>query len=443
MKKLIAIVLCMLFSLVFLAGCGTTAPTPSTSTPASTSAPTASTDSAPGKSGEPVEITLQYIGGTVANVDKVINDAIAEFQKENANVTVKPIYVDWGNAHSQFMNSVMAGKAPDIGMLAGTWAAEFVPTGALVDISQYVSKEVIDSFIPSGFDAMTDPNGVKYGLPFDGCTWSVFYRKDLLQQAGIDKVPETWDEILAAGPKLKAIEKYTLAVSAAGWEPDDHFLPIMKQAGASVAELKDGKWVSKMNTPEALKAAQFYYDLTNKYGYMPKSITGMDWEAVKNSFVAGDTAMMVNGMWVINAIKTSNPELEGKWATGNALAGPGGTAALSYPNTLHITAQSKHKEEAGKFLDLFYSKGYYDQYCIQSGVFAFTKEFENSDYAKDPYIAPFVKAANFGMNRPVAPKYEEFRQLYFNPGIQSLISGDMTPDKFVKEMDAMFNKLHQ
>ena len=439
MKKITSIILCLLLTVSLFAGCGTAAPTPSAST-APSAAPSES--AAPAPSAEPVEISFQYIGGTVPNVDGVINDAIAAFTKENPNITVKPIYVDWGNAHSQFMNSVMAGQAPDISMLAGTWAAEFVPTGALADISKYVSKDVIDSFIPSGFDAMTDANGVKYGLPFDGCTWSVFYRKDILEQAGITKVPETWDEIMAAGEKLKAIGKSTIEFAAAGWEPDDHFLPIMAQAGAKVAELKDGKWVSTMNSPEMLTAAKFYYDLANTKGYMPKAVTGMDWEGVKNSFAAGDTAMMVNGMWVINALKTGNPELDGKWATGNALTGPGGTAALSYPNTLHITTQSQHKEEAGKFLDFFYSKGYYDQYCIQCGVFAFTKDFENSDYAKDPYLAPFVQAAKFGINRPVAPKYEEFRQLYFCPGIQSLISGDLTPEQFVQQMDAMFNKLN-
>ncbi|MCJ7559231.1 hypothetical protein MUO79_01265 [Candidatus Bathyarchaeota archaeon] len=44
------------------------------------------------------EITFQYIGGTVPNVDGVINEAIDKFQQENPGITVKTIYVDWGNS---------------------------------------------------------------------------------------------------------------------------------------------------------------------------------------------------------------------------------------------------------------------------------------------------------------------------------------------------------
>jgi multiple sugar transport system substrate-binding protein len=389
------------------------------------------------------EITFQYIGGTVPNVDGVINEAIDKFQQENPGITVKTIYVDWGNAHSQFMNSIMAGMAPDIGMLAGTWAVEFVETGALADIEKYVSKGLIDSFIPSGFSAMTGTDGKKYGLPWDGCTWGLFYRTDLFEKAGLTQPPKTWEELVEFGKKLTNEKTSGLVFPAAGWEPDDYFLPFLWQAGANVCEFKDGKWVGTFDKPEAKVAVQYYYDLVNKHKITPKTITGMDWEACKNTFVAGDAAMMVNGMWVIGAIKGSNPELDGKWATAMMPAGPGGIAALSYPNTMHITQQSKNKEAAGKFLDFFYSKGYYDKFCIQSGVFAFTKDFAKSDYAQDKLLKPFVELAQYGKNRPSAPKYEQFRQLFFNAAIQKLIANNITPDDFCEQMNKAFNDVHK
>lgn len=78
---------------------------------------------------EPVKLYFQYIGGTVPAQDAVINDAIAAFNAENPNITVEPIYIDWGNGHSQFYNSVMANSAPDIAMLGGTWCVEFIDMG--------------------------------------------------------------------------------------------------------------------------------------------------------------------------------------------------------------------------------------------------------------------------------------------------------------------------
>jgi len=392
---------------------------------------------------EEVEISFQYIGGTVPNVDGIINDAIAAFEDLNPNVTVKTIYVDWGNAHSQFMNSVAAGMAPDIGMLAGTWAVEFVESGALADISPYVSQEVLDTFIPSGFAAMTDAEGNIYGIPWDGCSWGLFYRTDLFEKAGLKAPPQSWEELVEYGQLLSDGTTSGLMMSALGWEPDDNFLPFLWQAGANVCKLEDGKWIGTFDTPEAKEAVQFYYDLVNKYGIMPQTITGMDWEAVMNSFIAGDTAMMVNGMWVIGMILNNHPELDGKWATALNPAGPGGIAALSYPNTMHISQQCKNKEVAGQFLDFFYSEGYYDEYCIQCGVFPFTKDFVNSDYAQDEFLKPFIELASYGKNRPASSKYEEFRQLFFNPGIQSLIADEITVDDFCEQMNEAFNLLHQ
>ena len=49
----------------------------------------------------------------------------------------------------------MTGTAPDITMLGGTWCVEFMEMDAFAPIEDYVSQELIDTFIPSGFDIMT------------------------------------------------------------------------------------------------------------------------------------------------------------------------------------------------------------------------------------------------------------------------------------------------
>ncbi len=391
-------------------------------------------------SDEQIKLKFQYIGGTVPAQDKVINDAIAAFEDANPNIKVEPIYIDWGNGHSQFYNSVMAGTAPDMTMLGGTWCVEFLEMGTFAPIADYVPQDLIDKFIPAGFDIMKDADGTIYGLPWDGCTWGLVYRKDLFDQAGIDKVPETWDELLEAGKKMKAIDKYLFTVSCSGFEVDDYYLPFLWQAGGEVCERdENGKWVSKMDTPESLAAAEFYVKLVQE-GYMPKEITGMDTESVLNSFTAGDTAMMVTGMWNIANLKGMS-EMDGKWATARGWAGPGGNAVLSYPNTVHITEASQNKEAAGKFLQFFYDKGYYDDYCITSGVFSFTKDFVNSEYAQDEMLAPFIADAEYGRNRPAYSKYEEFRSMHFNPGVQAMVAGDITPEDFCKQMAEAFESL--
>lgn len=425
MKKFLSLALILAMSVTLFAGCGSNGG--------------GQGDEGDG-TGEPVNLTFQYIGGTVPAQDQVITDSIEAFEEANPGVTIETIYIDWANGHSQFYNSVMTGTAPDITMLGGTWCVEFMEMDAFAPIEDYVSQELIDTFIPSGFDIMTGADGTIYGLPWDGCTWGVIYRKDLFEQAGVEKVPETWDELLDAGEKLKAIDKYLLTVSCSGSEVDDYYLPFLWQAGGTVCEREEnGEWVGKMNSPESLEAAKFYVDLVNQ-GYMPKEITGLDAEAALNSFTAGDTAMIVTGMWNIANLKGME-EMDGKWATAQMWEGPGGKAVLSYPNTVHITADSENKEMAGKFLEFFYNEGYYDEYTETSGVFSFTKDFKNSEYAQDEMLAPFIADAEYGKNRPAYSKYEEFRTMYLNPGVQAMVAGDITPEEFCEQMEAQFNSL--
>ena len=288
MKKITALFLTLALSLGLLAGCSG-----ATSSSAAPGADASTAGASSAAAGEPVTLTFQYIGGTVPAQDAVINNAIAAFTEANPNIKVEPIYIDWGNGHSQFMNAVMAGTAPDIAMLGGTWCVEFMENGSLAPVADYVSPELMDTFIPAGFDVMTGADGQIYGLPWDGCTWDVIYRTDLFEEAGIDAVPTTWDEVLQAGEKMKAIGKTLLTVSCSGYEVDDYYLPFLWQAGGNVCERdENGNWVSTMNTEESLAAAKFYCELVEK-GYMPAEITGMDFESVLNSFTAGETAMMV------------------------------------------------------------------------------------------------------------------------------------------------------
>lgn len=451
MKKVLKLllVLALSLSMVFFVGCAGNGDDPA---PAETEAPDEAPEAAEeapepeddpvvDADVEPVHLTFQYIGGTVPAQDGVIEEAIAAFEARYPHITVTTIHVNWGDGHSQFMNSVMAGTAPDIAMLGGTWCVWFMENDFLRPIANYVSQELIDIFIPAGFDIMTR-DGVKYGLPWDGCTWGVIYRTDLFEEAGLDGVPTDWDELREAGQiMLDELGIPLLTVSAWGYEVDDYYLPFLWQAGGEVCVVdENGQWVSAMNTPEALMAAEFYMELIDS-GFMPREITGMDFEAVLNSFVAGDTAMMVAGMWNIGTLQGMS-EMDGLWATAQMWGGPGGRAVLSYPNTVHITTQSEHPVEAGMFLEFFYNEGFYDQFTIVSGVFSFTLDFPYTEYAQDPMLRPFIADGEFGRNRPATSLYEEFRIMHFNPGVQAMIEGTITPEEFSVMMEEAFNNLH-
>lgn len=396
---------------------------------------------------EAVEITFQHIGGTVPQQEEVLEKMAVEFEgKTGVKVTV--VNVGWGEAYSLFQRQVVAGEAPDLVMLQGPWANEYMNLGALAPVDDYVSEEVLNNFIETGFAPVSGDDGKLYGIPWDGSIWGFFYRKDLFEEAGLDpeQPPKNWDELLEYAEKLTDDGQYGLVFPATGWEPDDYFLPFMWQAGNEVVEFEGETWKSVIADESGLEAAQYVYDLVNKHKVVPKSITGMDWEAVANQFISGKAAMMFNGMWATGSLE-GNQEIEGKWATALSPEGPTGVkAVLGYPNTLHITEQSAHKEEVGQFIDFIFSgerPNLFEEYMIATGVVGWTKDFSELPYAQTEVIKPFVEQIEFAKNRPIVPNYEEFRQSYFNPGIQDLIMGELNPEEFVEEMDKAFNELQK
>jgi multiple sugar transport system substrate-binding protein len=178
---------------------------------------------------------------------------------------------------------------------------------------------------------------------------------------------------------------------------------------------------------------------------MPADVVGKTWEDVKNDFVFGKAAMIYDGGWTAGVIQDTAKEIEGKWATALNPAGPNGTiAAMGYPNTLMVTAQSKHPAEAYKFLEYLQtgSPSPADTYCLAHASFNWTKDYAESEFAKLPLIAPLAEAMKYSFNRPFAPDYEKFRGGYFNPGLQALLKGEITPEEAAKMFDEAFNKIH-
>ena len=449
MKNCLCLFFCVVLILCLVAACGTPSPEPAPAqpnapAPAEPDAPAAE-PAAPAPAGtDPVSISFQYIGGTVPAVDEVIAETIAFFEAANPHITVSPIFVNWGNAHSQFVNSVMAGMAPDVSQLAGTWCLEFIDKGAFAPIADYVDAAIIDTWLPSSYEIMIGADGLLYGSPLDGCSWGFFYRTDLFEEAGINGPPTTWDEFLDYGKQLSGGGKYGVTMALAGWEASQYYLPYVWQTGAQIYNESGGEFTPNFDDPNVMMGTKFFYDLFNTHRIASQDVTGLDWEGSMKVFAEGDAAMMFNGMWVVNTLRSGYPEIDGKWATALNPVGPNGVVTgLSYPNTLHITSQSQHKDVAGQFLNTFYGEGFYERFCMESGVFATTKDFINLDYSSDPLLKPFIELSTLNAhNFPAAPKYQEFRDIYFEAGIQALALNMVSPEEFAKQMSDGFSTFH-
>ncbi|MFD4661435.1 ABC transporter substrate-binding protein [Kitasatospora sp. NPDC058444] len=184
---------------------------------------------------------------------------------------------------------------PDLLMLDNPDLQQIARTGALTPLDEYG----IDSGgFAEGILAAGSYQGSVYGLAPNVSTVALVYNKDMLDEAGV-AVPRTWDELKAAAAALTRPGRYGMAVDAnPTFEGTWQFLPFLWSNGGDERQL---------DTPEAAGALRLWVDLVNS-GSMSKSVLNWTQADVHDQFVAGKTAMMINGPWRIPALnREGNP----------------------------------------------------------------------------------------------------------------------------------------
>lgn len=249
------------------------------------------------------ELTFWYMG----DGDQGIKPIVDEFSKESG-IKVKIQSIPWSTSRDKLLTAVASKEGPDVVQMGTTYMSEFVDAGALMDITEDVKKSDVmksDNFF-DGSVKTTTFNDKNYAVPWYTETRGLYYRKDLLESVGYKEAPKTWDELADAAKKLAARgdNKYGFGVELK--EPTFGFM-FARQNGS---ELFDKKDQPLFNEPEMIDALKFLDKLVQD-GSAPKTDLGLE---IGQSFGGeGVVPMFISGPWMINSIKDSAPDIDGKW----------------------------------------------------------------------------------------------------------------------------------
>ncbi len=201
-------------------------------------------------------------------------------------------------------------------------------------------------FPASTVNAVTFGNQV-YAVPIVVEWQTLFYRKDLLQHAGI-AVPKNLDDLMAAAKKLNDPSKETYGIVSRG------------QRGAAVTQFSSylynmgGDFITNgkasFNSPQALKAFAYYGEMLGKYG--PPGVTNMSWPQAQALFAAGKVAMWTDASTLIaGLLDPAKSQVADKFAVAPFPVGPAGNHAyMVVPWALALGAQGTNKDAAWEFV---------------------------------------------------------------------------------------------
>lgn len=302
----ILVVVALVFAACTSGGGGSASPggggaSPGASTPAASSA---------GSSFDPGSIsgTVVFSGWQAspeegAALTKTLDAFKAKFPK--ITVTYQPISGDYGSAMAAKFS---AHQPPDVFYVDSSVAPDWIDQGLLAPLDDWASQRGFDTsqFYPGYLDAFKGPDGKTYGYPKDGNTLAMASNTDLLKAAGITAPPATWDDLVAAAPKLTAGGKKAFCLSSTL----DRVLAFIYQGGGGL--LTDDKKASAIDTDASKAAIKWYLDLfKNGWGARPADM-GDDW--CGKALGEGKVAMIFEGGWVDPFMKAQYPKIKYTWA---------------------------------------------------------------------------------------------------------------------------------
>lgn len=301
-----------------------------------------------------------------------LSAAAAAYQVNHPNVSIEIIDADWSTFHDRIMVWISAGQEPDIYLPGVIQFADLVDMEAIVPLDSLVTAELRND-IPQSVMQTWAIDGVQYGVPGAMTSVSLWYNKELFEQAGLDPEapPTTWEELVEYGLAITdRTDAYGVGLNLGRFADTMHNLTGVVLSTALGGPLADPAGNPNFNTEAGVAAVQFLDDLVNRYQITqphPEQYSKAD---VRLLFRDDKVAMVAEGPWIIGLLNgvtdLSAPETS-KFGVAPVPAGPDGKAfTILDGSPWVVSANSKHPEEALDFLEFLISAEW--QYAHDSAV---------------------------------------------------------------------------
>lgn len=267
------------------------------------------------------------------------------FREEQPHIEVQLQKLPVTAAHEKLLTAFAGDTLPDLCQLGNTWVPEFAALDALQPLDEFLlNSNVIAT--EDYFADILDSNRIRdmlYGIPWYVDTRLLFYRTDILKQAGFSEPPRSWDEwvqMLAAIKDVVGPDRYSILLPLNEYDP---LLVLALQQPEPL--LRDGGRWGNFRSAGFHRALSFYANMFEQR-WAPR-MTNTQISNVWDEFGHGFYSFYISGPWNIAEFKKRLPEgLQDDWTTA-PMPGPNGPgASTAGGSSLVIFRTSPVKREA-------------------------------------------------------------------------------------------------
>lgn len=305
-KRILALLLAIL-TMFSLAACGSEAATTTEAAPAEASTEEAAAPEEIDYTGEKLVIWTNLTADAQYEVlNKQFNELAAEMGVE---VTVEK--VAFNEMYEKLATAASSGDVPDIMHTNFGGTAYLYAADSIMPLDDIIDSIGRDDFSDAYITVLTGDDGNIYGLPDWAMHTSVWYRKDIFADKGIE-IPTTWDEFLAVATELNSDEISGFPVPLDGVQVAAQTLyEMMCSAGVFFIDPDTGEYCFDTQKEEAIKVIDYLVELYKNAS--PAGALTWSWGDYRNALaVTGTAAMTLDMGAVIGNAQGNNPDMVDK-----------------------------------------------------------------------------------------------------------------------------------
>lgn len=364
---------------------------------------------------------------------EVVAQLLPDFERAHPGIRVEVQQLPWTAAHEKLLTAFAGDSTPDVCQLGNTWIPEFATLNALEPLDARAGASPV---IRTGdyFAGIWDTNlidGKLYGIPWYVDTRLLFYRRDLLAQAGYAAPPGSWAEwtrMLAAIKERGGPDHFAILLPLNEFEP---LLALALQQNEPL--LRDADQRGNFESAGFRRALAFYLDMF-RHGFAPP-LTNAAISNVWDEFARGYFSFYISGPWNIGEFKRRLPsDLQASWMTA-PLPGPDGPgASIAGGSSLVVFGASRNKSAAWELVEYLSRPDVQRRFYDLTGDLPPRRAAWSGSLAEDEYARAFRDQLERVKPAPKVPEWERIAN-EMRLVTERAVHGDLSVDQAARELD--------
>jgi multiple sugar transport system substrate-binding protein len=370
-----------------------------------------------------------------------------QFAAKNPDLRLEPVEgpTDTNLVEDLYTSSFLLGDSPyDLVYMDIVWVPKFAAAGWLMDLSERLPPPAQKAFLSGDIEGGRY-KGKLYRVPFRSDAGLLYYRTDLLKEAGL-KPPETFTEMVQISQTLQKQGKAKWGYLWQGKQYEG-----MAAMFTEVLEGYGGFWIDPktnqvgLDRPEAIEAVTFLQSMI-KQKISPPGVTTYQEDESRRLFQSGDAVFLRNWPYVWAEANKPGIPMRGKIGLKPMLHAVGKRSGASQGGLgIGMSATTHHPAEAWRAIQFLTSVESQRQYVLNTGVLPSRRAlFTDPQLVKKyPHFPSMLSVVDRAVLRPPIPQYaqaSDILQRYLSAVITNQLSPNAAMAQAARETRSLLGK---